>query len=296
MRPATLEEAARLVREAGGVMIGPEPGVGAGPGVGSGGGATGDGATGAALLDPSGLTGPVEIMPDNLSGTFLAGTTLAEIDAALAPHGLWWPVDAAPHRTLGAVLATAGPYPGRTGYGPVRDWVLGIEAVMAGGERHRLGGSTMKNVAGYDLTRLLVGSRGTLGLIGAATLRLLPRPERQVTLALERGRYPQAHDLAAACEWDGTRLLVRLDGRASQVERRLAVLEGAEPAPVPDPWSDWHARAGGGRYRTLAQPDWRSVGAPLLGLWRTDEPLRYTPLELRLREAIAPGRCFNPHL
>lgn len=276
MRPTTLDEAARLVGEAGRVVIGA--------------------GAGAALLDPSGLKGPVEIMPDNLSATFLAGTTISEISAALEPHGLWWPVDATPSRTLGAVLATAGPYPGRTGYGPVRDWVLGMEAIMAGGVRHRIGGPTMKNVAGYDLTRLLVGSRGTLGLIGAATLRLLPRPERQVTLTLERSRYRQALDLAAACEWDGTRLLVRLDGRERQVERRLAALEGTPAPGAPDPWADWHARAGGGRCRTLPEPDWRSVGAPLLGLWRTDEPLRYTPLELRLREALAPDRCFNPHL
>lgn len=290
MRPTSLDEAARLVREAGRVVIGEGGAPGAGPGA------------GAARLDPAGLTGPVEIMPDNLSATFLAGTALSDIQAALAPHGLWWPVDAAPHRTLGAVLATAGPYPGRTGYGPVRDWVLGMEAIMAGGVRHRIGSPTMKNVAGYDLTRLLVGSRGTLGLIGAATLRLLPRPERQVTLTLDRDRYRRALDLAAACEWDGTELLVRLDGRAGQVARRIAALgfgptaAAAPPASAPDTWAGWYARSGGGRCRSLPEPDWQAVGAPLLGLWRTDEPIRYTPLEQRLRDALAPDRCFNPHL
>jgi hypothetical protein len=140
----------------------------------------------AAHLELTGLSGPVEINAENLSATFLAGTPIAEIDAALAPHGLWWPVDAGPDRLLGAVLATGGPYPGRTGYGYVRDWVLGLEVVLAGGERMQLGGQTMKNVAGYDLTRLFVGSRGTLGVIAGATLRLRPRPERMVTLRLPR--------------------------------------------------------------------------------------------------------------
>jgi FAD/FMN-containing dehydrogenase len=269
----------------------------------------------AAHLELTGLSGPVEINAENLSATFLAGTSIAEIDAALAPHGLWWPVDAGPDRMLGAVLATGGPYPGRTGYGYVRDWVLGLEVVLAGGERMLLGGQTMKNVAGYDLTRLLVGSRGTLGVIVAATLRLRPRPELMVTLRLPRERLSSAAGPAAACEWDGGQLLVRLDGREAQVARRLAALgdvagmlkgdvAGVLAGDVPevlagvaarDAWAVWYARASG-RYVPRPTPDWSAVGAPLLGLWRTDTPPSYSPLAEKIREAIAPGRCFNPSL
>lgn len=256
-------------------------------------------ARGAIRLDMTGVSGTVDINPDNLSATFLAGTTLAEIDDALSPHGLWWPVDAAAARTLGGVLAGNGPYPGRTGYGPTRDWVLGMELILAGGEQMRVGGQTMKNVAGYDLTRLMIGSRGTLGVITAATLRLLPRPQRQVTVELPQRSHRAALDLSGACEWDGERLLVRLDGRPSQVERRLAALEAAIPGGVrvvgPEAWAPWYARAAG-RYVRRLTPDWSTVGAPLVDLWRTDEPFRLSPLEQRLRDEIAPNRCFNPHL
>jgi glycolate oxidase FAD binding subunit len=281
MGPRSLAEVADAVRMAERVVIGRAlPG---GPADG----------TGVTLLDLRELAGPLEINPDNLSATFLAGTVIADVQAALAPHGLWWPVDAAPHRTLGAVLATAGPYPSRTGCGPVRDWVLGMEVILAGGVPMRLGGTTMKNVAGYDLTRLMVGSQGTLGAIGVATLRLLPKPERQVTICLAQADWMHVADLATACEWDGARLLVRVDGREAQVARRLMAL-GGEPAPQ-DAWDDWYAKSEG-RYTQRREPNWSAVGAPLLGLWRTDEAIQYSPLEVALREAIAPNRCFNPHL
>jgi hypothetical protein len=283
VQPATLEEAARFVAESRQTVIGRNG------------------------LDLSRLAGPVEINAENLSATFLAGTRLADLQRLLAPHGLWWPLDAAPDRTLGAVLATAGPFPSRTAYGRASDWVLGLEVILAGGEQMRLGGQTVKDVAGYDLVRLIVGSRGTLGAIGAATLRLLPLPERQVTVSLPRSGWRCAIDLAVACEWDGTDLLVRLDGRPSQVERRLAALNGrltgaglgpAVPAsaePVAGPWARWYA-VSRGRCVRRSDPDWSLPGAPLLGLWRTAEPYRFTPLEEQLRAAIAPGRCFNPHL
>lgn len=267
MRPLSLSDAARMVREAGRVTIG------------SGG------------LDLTGIAGPVEVNPENLSAAFLAGTSIASLQETLAPHGLWWPVDAAPDRTLGAVLATAGPFPGRTGYGRVADWVLGMDVILAGGKQMRLGGQTMKNVAGYDLSSLMVGSRGTLGVIGAATLRLLPRPERQMTVILPRERAEAARDLCAACEWDGERLLVRFDGRQPQVQRRM---DAAGGTPVsPEAWDAWYERSPG---RYVRRPDWSAVGAPLLGLWRTGEPVRYSPLERKMRDAIAPGCCFNPDL
>jgi|GEM_PF-3892305 len=277
MQPATLDEAAKAVREAGRVAIGKWSGP---PDV--------------FRLDLRRLAGPVEITPENLSATFLAGTTIRAVDDALAPYGLWWPVDARPDRTLGAVLATGGPHPGRTGYGPVRDWVLGLEVILAGGARMHLGGQTMKNVAGYDLTRLFIGSGGTLGVIGAATLRLLPRPAEMATLILPQEHWTKTLDLAAACEWDGSRLLVRVDGRPNQVARRIERLTalGGEVVP-PSAWTDWYRRSKG-RYVEKEAPDWSTVGAPLLGRWRTDEPPPLSRLALWVREAVAPGSPFNP--
>jgi len=269
MRPVDLDQAAAYVKDLAAVVIGPLG------------------------LDPSDLIGPIDLVPANLSAEFLSGTTIGQIQTDLAPHGLWWPVDADHSRTLGAVLATAGPYPGRTGYGPVRDWVLGLEMVLTGGQRMRLGAPTMKNVAGYDLTRLMVGSRGTLGLIGSATLRLLPLPQRQQSIVLPRSEWARAAGLVTACEWNGETLVVRLDGSERQVTRRLAQLGGEVVGA--DCWDTWHARALG-RYVHHPKPDWGLIGSPLAGLWRTDQPYAYTSLERRIREAVAPGRCFNPDL
>ena len=130
--------------------------------------------------------GIVEYVPGDLTLTARAGTTLGDIAAATAPHGQWLPIDpwGSSDGTIGATISTATAGPQSFAMGLPRDVVLGMEFVTGAGDVVRAGGRVVKNVAGFDLTRLLVGSWGTLGVISEVTLRLRARPDRTQTLAV----------------------------------------------------------------------------------------------------------------
>jgi len=131
-------------------------------------------------------TGIVEYVPGDLTLTARAGTRLAEIDAATASAGQWLPLDpwGGDAGTLGATLSTATAGPHAHAMGLPRDVVLGIEFVSGAGRVVRAGGRVVKNVAGFDLTRMTIGAWGTLGVITEATVRLRARPEVTRTLAV----------------------------------------------------------------------------------------------------------------
>jgi glycolate oxidase FAD binding subunit len=118
-----------------------------------------------------------------------AGARLADLQAALAPSGQWLALDPPePGATVGGVVAANASGPRRLRYGTVRDLIIGITVVLADGTVAHAGGKVVKNVAGYDLSKLFCGSLGTLGLIAEATFRLHPRPAAAavVTLQVER--------------------------------------------------------------------------------------------------------------
>jgi glycolate oxidase subunit GlcD len=125
-----------------------------------------------------------------------AGVTTATIARLARENGLLFPPDpGAPEQSqLGGTIATNAGGPHAFKYGVTGDWVTGIEAVLAPGELVRVGGATRKDVAGYDLAALLTGSEGTLGIVTAAWLRLVPAPEARLVLA---AAYPAA---AAGCD------------------------------------------------------------------------------------------------
>lgn len=127
-----------------------------------------------------------EHAPADMTVTAGAGITLGELADRLAPERQFLPLDppGAVRASLGAVVARGEAGPLRLGYGTPRDHVLGLQLVTADGRILELGGRVMKNVAGYDLVRLAVGSRGTLGLITRVTARLRPIPRSDATLAL----------------------------------------------------------------------------------------------------------------
>lgn len=132
------------------------------------------------------LTGIVDYTPGDLTLTARAGTSLAEIAAATAAEGQWlalapWGGDAG---SLGATVATATAGPTAGSLGTPRDIVIGLEAVTGTGSIVRGGGRVVKNVAGFDLTRLMVGAWGTLGVITEVSVRLRALPEHEATLAL----------------------------------------------------------------------------------------------------------------
>ena len=125
--------------------------------------------------------------PGDLTLTARAGTTIAELKAAAKSNGQWLPLDpwGGDDGTLGATLSTATAGPHSVSMGLPRDVVLGMEFVTGNGDVIRSGGRVVKNVAGFDLTRLVVGSWGTLGVITEATIRLRARPAQIRTLAVE---------------------------------------------------------------------------------------------------------------
>lgn len=146
--------------------------------------------------------GIVEYEPGDLTLTARAGTTLDEITRITAPNGQWLTLDpyGDPRRaTIGATIATASYGPLAHQFGTPRDVTLGVEFVSGAGDIVRGGGRVVKNVAGFDLTRLLTGSWGTLGVLTEATLRLRAQPRVQSTFALSiRGGETEMERIRAA--------------------------------------------------------------------------------------------------
>ena len=145
-------------------------------------------------------SGIVEYTPGDLTLTARAGTTLRDIHDAVAEHGQWLALDpyGSDSGTLGATIATASAGPLATRFGTPRDLALGLEFVSGRGAIVRGGGRVVKNVAGFDLTRLLTGSWGTLGVITEATVRLHARPECDITLAVPTSAAPDDVESARA--------------------------------------------------------------------------------------------------
>jgi glycolate oxidase FAD binding subunit len=189
-------------------------------------------------LPVAGHAGVVAYEPTELVITARAGTPLAEIEAMLAAKGQVLPFEPphfGPGATLGGMLATGLSGPRRPWAGAVRDAALGVKLINGRGEVLRFGGQVMKNVAGYDVSRLMAGSLGTLGVILEASIKVLPRPAAELTLALEAdaedaarhmlawGRQPLP--LSASLHHDG-RLWLRLCGAEQGVAAARAAIGG----------------------------------------------------------------------
>ena len=131
--------------------------------------------------------GVVSYVPGDLTITVRAGTPLREIARVTAEHDQWLPLDpfGTDEGSIGATIATASSGPLATGFGMARDLVLGLEFVTGRGDVVRSGGKVVKNVAGFDLSRLLTGSWGTLGVITEVTLRLYGRPRAERTFTID---------------------------------------------------------------------------------------------------------------
>src|SRR5476651_289495 len=155
------------------------------------------------VLDTRGYAGIIDYEPTELVITARCGTPLAEIEAALAARNQMLAFEP-PHfgagATIGGVVASGLSGPRRASAGALRDFVLGAVLMDGRGERLAFGGQVMKNVAGYDVSRLLAGSLGTLGLILEVSLKVLPLPLREASVRLEMSEIDALRHLN---EWAG---------------------------------------------------------------------------------------------
>ena len=207
------------------------------------------------VVSTSGLEQVVSVSPADLVATVQAGTPLEALRRRLADFGMWLALDppGRPERSIGSIVATATAGPLRHGFGPVRDHVLGCSVATGDGRLVNAGGRVVKNVAGYDLTKLHVGGFGGFGIIAEIHLRLRALPRADLTL-LARGTrdaltsaardivagnlLPGALELlspALAAEADWV-LAARLVGTETAVQadvRRLASLSDLTWVPIP---------------------------------------------------------------
>lgn len=150
---------------------------------------------GAAQLDMSGMCGVIDYVPEEFTFTALPSTPLTEIRDLLSTHDQYLPFDpplAQRGATLGGTLAAGLSGPGRYRYGGVRDFVLGIQFVTGSGELVRGGGKVVKNAAGFDFPKLLVGSLGRLGVVTEVSFKVFPAPEAHITLRVDYSDMNQA--------------------------------------------------------------------------------------------------------
>ena len=172
--------------------------------------------------------GIVAYEPGDMTITVGAGTPFRVLDAALAEHGQECPLDPPdPEATVGGVLACGLSGVRRLRNGPLRDHVLEVRVITGDGRLVKGGGPTVKNVTGYDLPRLFVGSLGTLGVIVQATLRCRPRPKVAQWFVVDGGDDDVARPSARL--WDGSIEHVLLEGRAADVDAQT----NFEPAVAP---------------------------------------------------------------
>ncbi|PVZ14549.1 FAD-binding oxidoreductase [Actinomycetospora cinnamomea] len=219
------------------------------------------------VLDTTGLSGIVTHNPGDMTVEVWAGTPFGALQTDLGEHHQRVAVDparAAEGATLGGLFATADAGPRSLQYGSLRDLVIGATIVLADGTVARSGGHVIKNVAGYDLTKLLHGAQGTLGVLARLVLRLHPTPQVTATVAASCERSAMA-GLArrvadspvepTAVEWHAGRLLSLLEGSESGAEaraRRLAEILGSDAAVLApdDATQAWEAHAAAVRARS----------------------------------------------
>lgn len=255
-------------------------------------------------LDTRALRGISSYEPSELVVTVRAGTPLAELEAALAEQGQCLAFE--PPRltaaagddrgggTVGGMVAAGLAGPARATVGGVRDFVLGATILDGQGRALSFGGQVMKNVAGYDVARLMAGSMGVLGVLAEVSLKVLPRPTAERTLRFELDEAEaiarlqtlggQPLPLNASAWWEGT-LVLRLSGAAKAVDAAAQQLGGEtiEPALASSFWTglrDHTDEFFAGADQALTRG---------VGLWRLSVPAASPPLKLGGQQLIEWG-------
>ena len=237
-------------------------------------------------------SGIVEYEPSELVVTVRAGTPLAALEAALDEAGQMLPFEPpyfGENATVGGAIATGLSGPRRAYAGSARDFVLGAHVVDGSGRLLRFGGRVIKNVAGFDAARLMVGAQGTLGVLTEVSLKVLPRPHSEAQLEFEMS---EADAIRSMNEWAGKpwpitatffhggRLRVRLAGAEPAVEAAVRRLGGASSAFGAEFW------------RAVREHELDCLRLPAGGrdvLWRIGVASTAAPLDLPGEQAIEWG-------
>ncbi len=256
------------------------------------------------LLDTRAYTGIVAYEPSELVVTVRAGTPLRELEALLASHGQclafepprFGALDSLNGGTCGGMVASGLSGPARASAGGVRDYVLGVELINGHGQHLTFGGQVMKNVAGYDVSRLMVGAMGTLGLLTEISLKVLPIAPADATLVFP---LDQASALAQLHRWGAQPLPLNAscwvcdDTAAHRPELLFVRLRGARAA-VESACDQMLATTHGSRMdNAQASTDWSACrdqtlpfftpppkAAEPLALWRLSLPPTTPALQL----------------
>jgi glycolate oxidase FAD binding subunit len=238
------------------------------------------------IVEMSPYAGVVAYEPKELVLTVRAGTPLAEVERVLEAERQMLPFEPphfGPGATIGGAVAAGLSGPRRPYAGAVRDFVLGARIVNGKGEDLSFGGRVIKNVAGYDVSRLMAGALGTLGVLTEISFKVLPRPVEETTLAFEMDEAEairQANTWAgqplpiSATAWQDGVLRVRLSGAPPALAAARARMGGSES---PDA-AHWHA------LREHELPFFRAAT-----LWRVSLPQAREPLELGARPLVEWG-------
>jgi glycolate oxidase FAD binding subunit len=229
--------------------------------------------------------GVVAVEAADMTVRVRAGTTVVDLDAALAEVGQTVALPAWDGATVGGVLAVGHSGMRRLGWGPVRDTVLEVRYVGADGALVKAGGPTVKNVSGFDLCRLLVGSLGTLGLLAEVVLRTRPLPLAEQWLAGTADPFALAARLhrPAAVLWDGSTTWVLLDGHPADVETQARLTGLAEAGGPPDlPPHRWSLRPAA--LASLPGSGGRFVAEVGVGIVHRDAPAPPQPAEPAIAE------------
>jgi glycolate oxidase FAD binding subunit len=270
-------------------------------------------------LTTEGLDRILEYEPGDLTCVVEAGVRLSALQAALAEHGQRLSLDPPGDPTIGACLAANLSGPLRHRFGAPRDLVLGVTLVLADGTIANAGGKVVKNVAGYDLGKLVCGSRGTLGLVARVSLRLHPRPTATRTLVVDTAdpatvvmRLLGSQLLPSAVDvLHPGRVAVMFEGGASAVAWQLDAARALFGGEEDDgrSWNEVRMRQGAARGRLLFAPG--ELGALLAGLDEAivrpaagvayvgnevaeDVPAALRQLHERIRLAFDPNGILSP--
>lgn len=243
------------------------------------------------VFDTREYRGIVAYDPTELVITARCGTLLSEIEAELDARGqmlAFEPPRFGAASTIGGVVAAGLSGPRRPSAGALRDFVLGVTMMDSRGEVLRFGGQVMKNVAGYDVSRMLAGSLGTLGLILDVSLKVLPKPFYETTLRFEANEADAIERLnrwggqplpISASAWHGGVLIVQLSGAEAAVKAAVQKMGGEEE---PDAASFWQELRDHGNA-------FLSGNDEANGLWRLSVPSHVPPLGLEGEQLIEWG-------